>query len=115
MRLPGVDQGKEDNQQITVLPEQKFKTATASLETKINVPPIDEVKHGIMNLMHNHPSAGHLGRDETLRKTQERYHWPNMKEWIANYVKGCAICQQNKIITHRTKVPPYRIPTEPNA
>jgi len=38
-----------------------------------------------------------------------------MKEWIANYVKGCAICQQNKIITHRTKMPSYCIPTEPNA
>ena len=38
-----------------------------------------------------------------------------MKEWIANYVKGCAVCQQNKIITHCTKVPPYCIPTEPNA
>jgi len=38
-----------------------------------------------------------------------------MKEWIANYVKGCAICQQNKIITHRTKTPPYRIPMETNA
>jgi len=67
-----------------------------------------------MNLMHNHPSAGHPGQDEMLRKTQERYQWPKMKEWIANYVKGCAICQQNKIITHRTKVPSYRIPTELN-
>jgi len=38
-----------------------------------------------------------------------------MKEWIANYIKGCAICQQNKIITHCTKVPSYRIPTETNA
>jgi len=38
-----------------------------------------------------------------------------MKEWIANYVKGCAICQQNKIITHHTQVPSYHIPTEVNA
>jgi len=68
-----------------------------------------------MNLMHNHPSAGHPGRDETLCKTQEQYQWPGMKEWIANYMKGCTICQQNKIITHRTKVPPYHIPTETNA
>jgi len=67
-----------------------------------------------MNLMHNHPSAGHPGRDETLHKTQEQYQWSGIKEWIANYVKGCTICQQNKIITHRTKVPPYRIPTETN-
>ena len=28
-----------------------------------------------------------------------------MKEWIADYVKGCAICQQNKILTHCTKTP----------
>jgi hypothetical protein len=38
-----------------------------------------------------------------------------MKEWIADYVKGCATCQQNKILTHRTKTPMYRIPTEENA
>ena len=60
-RLPGVDQGKEDNQQITVLPEQKFKVATTVVEPKISVPPIDIIKRGIMNLMHNHPSAGHPG------------------------------------------------------
>ena len=68
-----------------------------------------------MRLMHDDPSAGHLGRDETIRKTQEQYHWPGMKEWIADYIKGCAICQQNKILTHRTKTPSYRIPTEENA
>jgi len=113
-QLPGVDQGKEDNQQVTVLPAQKFKVATTTTEAKISVPPIDIVKRGILNLMHDHPSAGHPGRDETLCKTQEWYHWPNMKEWIANYVKGCATCQQNKIITHHTKVPSYRIPTEAN-
>jgi len=113
--LLGVDQGKEDNQQVTVLPAQKFKIATTASETKINIPPIDIIKRGIMNLMHNHPSTGHPGQDETLRKTQEHYQWPGMKEWIANYVKGCAICQQNKIITHHTKTPPYRIPTETNA
>jgi hypothetical protein len=35
-----------------------------------------------------------------------------MNEWIANYVKGCAVCQQNKILTHRKKTPLYRITTE---
>jgi len=114
-QLPGVDQGKEDNQQVMVLPAQKFKIASVTQEAKILVPPIDIIKRGIMNLIHNHPSMGHPGRDETLHKTQECYHWPNMKNWIANYVKGCAICQQNKIVTHCTKVPPYRIPTKLDA
>ena len=114
-QLPGVDQGKEDNQQVTVLPEQKFKVATTTSESKVNVPSIDIVKQGIMNLIHDHPSAGHPGRDETLHKTQERYQWRRMKEWIAKYIKGCMICQQNKIITYHTQVPSYRIPTKVNA
>jgi hypothetical protein len=36
-----------------------------------------------------------------------------MKEWIAKYVKGCATCQQNKILTYRKKTPIYCIPSEP--
>jgi hypothetical protein len=35
-----------------------------------------------------------------------------IKEWIANYVKGCTTCQQSKILTHRKKMPLYRITTE---
>ena len=35
-----------------------------------------------------------------------------MKAWIADYVKGCVMCQQNKILTHRPKVPLYQITTE---
>jgi hypothetical protein len=38
-----------------------------------------------------------------------------MNEWIAQYVKGCAKCQQNKNLTKRMKVPLYRIPTPTDA
>ena len=114
-RLPGMDKGENDNKEVVVLPPEKFTIATAPTQLLIEVPPLDLVKRGIMRLVHDHSLAGHPGRDETLRKAQERYHWPNMKEWIVNYVKGCTICQQNKILTHRTKVPIYGIPTEPHA
>ena len=36
-----------------------------------------------------------------------------MKQWISDYVKGCAICQQTKVQTHKQPVPAYRIPTVP--
>ena len=114
-RLPGTDKGENDNKEIVVLPPEKFTIATAPTQPLIEVPPLDLVKRGIIRLVHNHSLAGHPGRDETLRKAQEQYHWPNMKEWIANYMKGCATCQQNKILTHRAKVPIYCIPTEPHA
>jgi hypothetical protein len=32
-----------------------------------------------------------------------------MREWIAEYVKGCAMCQQNKILTHKKMTPTYQI------
>jgi len=38
-----------------------------------------------------------------------------MNDWIADYVKGCAICQQNKNITHPKKTPLYGITVPPDA
>jgi hypothetical protein len=103
LRQPGADKGQEDNQGVIVILPEKFKiSATSHImdKGKVHIPPLNEVKRGIMNLIHNHPLTGHLGRDETLRKMQERYVWPGMKEWITEYIKGCATCQQNKILTH---------------
>ena len=68
-----------------------------------------------MTMMHDHPSAGHPERYETLRKVQQKYWWPGMKQWIANYICGCAVCQQNKILTHRKKTPLYHISVPDNA
>jgi hypothetical protein len=61
-----VDHGENDNQSITILPDGKFKIATTESGSKILVPPLDAVKRGIMQLMHDLPTAGHPGRDETL-------------------------------------------------
>jgi hypothetical protein len=111
---PGADHGENDNQSITMLPESRFNVATVDAKDKTLVPPLDVVKRGIMRLMHDLPMARHLGRDETLRKTQEWYYWPGMKNWISEYIKGCATCQQNKILTHKQQTPIFRIPMEEN-
>src|SRR6266436_5661466 len=65
-----------------------------------------------MTLIHNHPTAGHPGCDKTVWKAAEILPWTGMHQWIADYVKGCAICQQNKILNHRTKIPLYCIMTK---
>ena len=111
---PGANKGETDNKNIVVFPEEKFIAAstTTNPKGKITIPPILEVKRGIMTLMHDHPTVGHPGRDETLRRTWEKYWWPKMKEWITDYMKGCAVCQQKKILTHRQKTPTYQIPSQ---
>ncbi len=65
-----------------------------------------------MTLIHDHPMAGHPGRDETIQKAAETLPWTGMRQWIADYIKGCAVCQQNKIMTHKKKIPLYRITTK---
>src|SRR6266478_5582122 len=104
-RPPNSDQGDDDNKDQTLLEPKLF---IDTIVTKIP----DSSKRNLMTLIHDHPTAGHPGRDETTRKANEILPWTGMRQWIADYVKGCAICQQNKILTHRKKTPLYCITTK---
>jgi transposase InsO family protein len=94
---------------VVVIPTEKFVGETAATLT---AEPSEEDKRKIMEQVHDHPTAGHPGRDETLRKAKQLGEWKGMRSWIAAYVKGCATCQQNKISTHKNCTPSYRIPTQ---
>jgi hypothetical protein len=106
-----VDQDENDNQSTTVIPAERFTIAATQREEELT----KDQKKSIMFLVHDHPTAGHPGRDEMIRKARIQTRWKGMNTWIATYVKGCAMCQQNKIQTHKTKVPLFRIPTTQNA
>jgi hypothetical protein len=56
--------------------------------------------------------AGHPGHNETIRKAKRLRQWEGMNRWIADYIKGCTTCQQNKIITHQKRMLLYQITTE---
>jgi Integrase zinc binding domain len=62
-----------------------------------------------MAVHHDHPSAGHPGYDKTIQQMRKYIHWPNMNQWITEYIKGCATCQQNKAITHPRRTPLFCI------
>jgi len=84
-------------------------------ERRLVIPPDEALKCKILQLLHDAPTAGHPGQDETLTQVSHSYWWPGMHTWITEYVAGCVVCQQNKNITHRTCTPLYRIPTPENA
>ncbi len=104
-----VDQGKDDNQSITVLPPRTFINQSTMVE------PSEMRKRDLMMLVHNHPTAGHPGCDETLCQAQSHLMWKGMKTWIAEYIAGYATCQQNKNLTHQPKIPLYHITTPENS
>ncbi len=99
---PNADQGQDDNKDQTLLKPELFIKRIITVPTETD-------KRQLMTLVHDHPMAGHPGRDETIRKASQTHNWTGMHQWISDYVKGCANCQQNKIITHRKKIPLYRI------
>jgi hypothetical protein len=109
-RPANADQGGDNNKGVIVIPPSKYMTSTATTWIQDK-----DVKRDIMTWAHDHPTAGHPGRDETIRRTKSRYFWPGMNAWVTDYVKGCAVCQQNKVLTHRHKSPLYRITVPTNA
>ncbi len=68
-------------------------------------------KRDLMTLVHDHPTAGHPGKDETLRQAQNHLRWKGMKAWITNYIAGYATCKQNKNLTYQPRIPLYHITT----
>ena len=69
----------------------------------------DTTRHEVLKEHHDHPTAGHPGIASTYFSIRTRYWWPNMKEWVQQYVKGCGTCQQNKANTRPQKPPLYPI------
>ena len=71
-RPPGMDKGENDNKDIMMIPPHRIRTAIM-----INSP-LDKFLRNILQKTHDHPTAGHPGRDETIRKIREFYQWLKM-------------------------------------
>jgi len=62
----------------------------------------NDLRRGILHHFHSSLTAGHPRIAKTIQLIQPFYWWPRMKDFVTNYVKGCATCQMNKINTHPT-------------
>ncbi len=51
-------------------------------EGRLVVPLDNDLKRKIMKELHDHWGAGHLGRDETIRRVLHNYLWPSGRAWI---------------------------------
>ena len=71
----------------------------------IVIPDDLELKQAILRKVHDHKTSGHPGIRETFRKLSQEVIWPGMATFVANYIKGCPICQQFKINRKPVKPP----------
>ena len=54
------------------------------------------LRHKIMEHLHNHRTAGHLGVTKTLATVKQRFYWPGMTSDISRWCNSCSSCAQRK-------------------
>ena len=59
----------------------------------------------ILKQYHDDPLAGHPGISKTLELIRDRYFWEGMNTGVADYVKGCMLCNQVKNHPAKSKAP----------
>jgi hypothetical protein len=80
-------------------------------EDQIVVAGGNDLKRGVIHYFHDTPSSGHPRITNTYELAKHNVWWPNMKQDVEQYVKGCAVCQANKVNTRPLK--PGMVPITP--
>ncbi|UTT96908.1 hypothetical protein NDA17_006962 [Ustilago hordei] len=62
---------------------------------------VEHLRFMVMTQCHDGITAGHVGRDATIKAARRHYWWPNMTAWIADYVASCPVCARYKAPRHR--------------
>ena len=50
----------------------------------------------VLQIAHDLPLAGHLGKDKTLTRISQRFFWPTLSQDVASYVRSCLACQRTR-------------------
>jgi hypothetical protein len=63
--------------------------------------------------VHASPLAGHPGIQKTVSITTQQFWWPEMKQDLTEYVKGCGTCQATKPSRFKHGTPLFPITPDP--
>jgi hypothetical protein len=75
----------------------------------ILVPESGDLRFRILQSFYDHPISGHFGVNKTLSVIQQEYTWPNIQDFVAEYVKSCITCVRSKAKQHK----PYGLLRQP--
>ena len=84
-------------------------------KNRVYVPARVELWERVIAWCHETPLAGHPGIAKTLELSTREFWWPNMRQDIEKYVKGCHECQRSKPDRQPRAAPlqPNEVPSEP--
>ena len=55
----------------------------------------------VLQYCHDSPLAGHFGVQKTLELVTRNYWWPQLRQFITDYVRSCDVCCRSKVPRHR--------------
>jgi len=65
-------------------------------ERHIYIPDSNSLNLQVAHQYYDTKVAGHFRRDKTLDLMKRNYYWPNIEEWVRNYIQAYDACQRNK-------------------
>jgi len=74
-------------------------------EGQVFVPDTGNFRLQVLKTKHDHVLAGHPGQSKTYQLMCRDFNWPNLREFVLDYVWSCNICGRNKARHHK----PYRL------
>ena len=73
-----------------------------------------QCRRTVLQLAHDKPMAGHLGKDKTAKRILQRFYWPTLFKDVAEYCRTCGICQKaSRTKEKRAPLIPLPVVTEP--
>ena len=67
----------------------------------------------LLRKVHDDPTGGHLGQENTYLRLSKSYYWPRMQQDIIDYVRTCKICQKRQRRRGETPLQPIKKGTLP--
>lgn len=64
-----------------------------------------QMRPELLNLAHDHPTSGHLGRSRTTERVRQHFLWPGMYADIRRYCGSCNLCQRRHRPAPRRRAP----------
>ena len=78
-----------------------LKEGLLRYKDRIYVPDSEPLKVDILCKAHDGRTAGHFGQTKTLEAVSRDFYWPQMRNFIDDYVRTCETCQRTKPPHHK--------------
>jgi cell pole-organizing protein PopZ len=79
--------------------EEKYRVVQEGLiyfKGCLQAPEVEEIRLQIAESEYDSKVAGHFRQKKTLELITRNFYWPEMEEWINEYVRTCDTCQRMK-------------------